>query len=1561
MKKLKDDSISYSKKSEEGFAFLRPYYRWQLEKKENSYIEINNKRATEISALRDKIREEHQRFIGSTERVIGTGSVIDSDLNQNNKIEREFNYVFNGFTLNISEEEANAIKNLDDVKEVYPNYKVSNLLDSSVPAMKLNLAEEYFNLNGSGVVIAVIDTGIDGTHESLDDLDDNPNTDDPKVIGWMDYVNFRNEPYDDHGHGTHCSGIAAGTGRGSEYIGVAPGANLVGIKVLDEGGGGTFSEVIAGIEWVVQHKDEYNISVISMSLGASVNSDGTTPVEIAADYAVESGINFAVAAGNAGGTSNTVGIPASAFNVTTVGAVDDKLNIAGFSSKGPTKDGRIKPEISAVGVDVTSSVSGGGYEDWSGTSMATPHIAGLMALLLQQNPSLTPTEIKELIKQTATDKGVAGPDNYYGWGAVDGLESFTFFSPPEHEVGLIDSNLDNFILGEEKEINVKIKNYGLNDEDIELKFFVDEEEIESKTINLLAKEIKDVEFIYTENEKGNHEVKIELIPVSEELFLTNNEILKQIYAVDSSEKIKAVVLESWGSKKSEYTIFNELNENWFNYGNYFVEIDYESLDKEGITYEDIVSTQADVLIISNAWTNQHFNLQNEYTDSEIQAIKRYVEEGHGLIGTAGTISEYSKNNAKLGELFGLKEKYGLWNSDDSGIDGDLTFLVDDETLTKNIPLSYTPGSRGAAINLETDESKNVAIVSKAIDSSDLWKNIFVSAYKPSLGASIYFSSFPEYSIANEFDKQFFYNAIVWTKENIGESTKDISLSNLQVPAKIKIDEDFLISAKIKNNGQSSESNVFVNLLINDAVKSIQTINLAAGQEKEINFSIALEQVNRYELKLEVEEILGESYLVNNNLKTNLIVHGALLNGNNEDYLIDLDNNGMYDFLAIPIGIDVYESGPYEVILSLESRLGVELYPGANSFNELDEGENNITVLIPLHIIKKFRLNGPYKIKNIGLSGLVDSESGGKEMELMDANGEGFVTEAYRYSEFRDSVGIVQDSFYDYGFDEDGDGLYNYLVVNFSTNITLAGNYHFSGGMLLGEENLYSDVGSEFDEPGIYNISLNFLGKEIRASRLDGPYKIESISIYHDTFQESNVGGESNPIYTTNEYSYENFETFINIYLGWPDTGYLIVGEESNINIPIYNDGTEDVGDFNISLYLIREETEELIETKTIEGGIVAGGFKEVVFDYIPSERGYLKFEARTDLIDENEEDNVVKFGLKSYFQIGADLSLYTFIWDEIYIVGENSEIEFSVYNNGLEKAEDVVASLYSVEFRENEEGTPEEVLTLIDSMNLNDLDVGESVGESIDYTPSTKYNPLFLKIESSNEQFPGDNEYYFSIDAKLRGADLGGYVEYSNSNFVVGTENEIKFVLKNIGTETAEDVVASLYSVEWIENEEGNEERVYTLIDEKPVGEVLADDFEEIIFVYVPDESQSGKNFLFAVNITASNDADLENNLYLFGIKIAPQSKIMNNKDIDIIGNLTFKLQKKEDYVNWNEVPEKNYRFEKTISANSFIKLDEIFNPLNVVVDSSGNYRVYASFESDNQIVEGDWKFYAYF
>jgi serine protease AprX len=269
------------------------------------------------------------------------------------------------------------------------------------------------------LVAAVIDTGIDPHHLDLDG---------GKVIAFADLVNGQPTAYDDNGHGTHVAATIAGDGDAradKRHRGVAPAAALVGVKVLDSAGSGTTSDIVAGLDWVVANKDLHGIEVVNLSLGSNGCYDGTDTKSRAVDAAAAAGLVVTVAAGNAGPGTCTVGSPGVASGAITVGAMADTgvngFKQAHFSGRGPTADGRIKPDLSAPGVSVTSARAGttSDYRVMSGTSMAAPFVAGVALLMRDAAPSLTPDQVRAALRTTAVDWGVPGADIDYGTGRLD--------------------------------------------------------------------------------------------------------------------------------------------------------------------------------------------------------------------------------------------------------------------------------------------------------------------------------------------------------------------------------------------------------------------------------------------------------------------------------------------------------------------------------------------------------------------------------------------------------------------------------------------------------------------------------------------------------------------------------------------------------------------------------------------------------------------------------------------------------------------------------------------------------------------------------------------------------------------------------------------------------------------------------------------------------------------------------------------------------------------------------------------------------------------------------------
>jgi subtilisin family serine protease len=288
----------------------------------------------------------------------------------------------------------------ETVEYIWPDLPVHTCLDVSVPRIQVPSVWDA-GFQGEGIKIGVVDTGIDPNHADFEG----------RLVAMTSLVG--GDGTDDNGHGTHVAGIAAGTGVTSDrkYRGVAPAASLYVAKVLDARGEGAMSGVMAGIEWAV----DQGVYVINLSLGSSGPCDGTDALSTLCDQAVQQhGIVICTAAGNAGPLPSTVGSPGCARWVITIGAVDDADKVTSFSSRGPTADGRVKPDLVLPGAGIVAPQANGtapgpvvmpGYVELSGTSMATPHATGAVALLLQAKPDLTPNQVKWALLTTALELG----------------------------------------------------------------------------------------------------------------------------------------------------------------------------------------------------------------------------------------------------------------------------------------------------------------------------------------------------------------------------------------------------------------------------------------------------------------------------------------------------------------------------------------------------------------------------------------------------------------------------------------------------------------------------------------------------------------------------------------------------------------------------------------------------------------------------------------------------------------------------------------------------------------------------------------------------------------------------------------------------------------------------------------------------------------------------------------------------------------------------------------------------------------------------------------------------
>jgi serine protease AprX len=308
-------------------------------------------------------------------------------------------------------------------------------LNTALPSIGAAAVQDFRGLTGKGINIAVLDTGLFPHPDLMRPLN--------RIVAFKDFINRKSAPYDDNGHGTHVAGVIAGNGwsSGGKYKGPASEAGIVAVKVLDEHGEALDSIVIKGIEWCISNRTRYNLRILSLSLGKlQVSPIKDDLVVQAVEKAVRAGLVVVVSAGNSGPDSGSIECPGTSPSAITVGAVDDRGTtdqrddrICRFSSRGPVFGSKIsKPDITAPGEGIVSLRApgsvlvrnnprrkvGSDYFMLSGTSVATPIVAGVVAQVLQQWPYLSPMQVKAVLKKNAYYRKGMKP-NTFGSGMLN--------------------------------------------------------------------------------------------------------------------------------------------------------------------------------------------------------------------------------------------------------------------------------------------------------------------------------------------------------------------------------------------------------------------------------------------------------------------------------------------------------------------------------------------------------------------------------------------------------------------------------------------------------------------------------------------------------------------------------------------------------------------------------------------------------------------------------------------------------------------------------------------------------------------------------------------------------------------------------------------------------------------------------------------------------------------------------------------------------------------------------------------------------------------------------------
>jgi len=814
-------------------------------------------------------------------------------------------------------------------------------------------------IGASSVLVAVIDTGIDYSHP---DLAGNYVT-----LGY-NWVNGTSDPRDDNGHGTHCAGIIAA--ELNNAIGIA---GLAQVKIMAEKAiGADGSGYEDDLAKAIIHAVDQGAKILSNSWGAPSDS---MLIHEAIQYAYNNGVLVIAAAGNS--ATNTKFYPAAYDEVVAVTATDQADAPASFTSYGNWV------ELAAPGVGIYSTTPtyhvtlndqgvAMNYDYLSGTSMACPHVAGVAALVWSEFSNMSRDVLRLRLRDTADDLGTPGFDIYYGYGRVNARRALT--EPlPAHDIVI--GNLEKPLYiepGKTGIINATVINYGSNNEiNVNVQWLVNSSLVQSSLINMTSEASTDVSLSWTPTTVGNYNVTVYAVPVAGETNTANNIVQGYVYV---GIPLKVFVLRSAGTQLVT-DAWDALNNNWKKFGNQLIYIDYTTLDKDNITYNDLKATGADVLILSCAYAW-------EYTDQEIAAIKQYVYEGHGFIVTAGTFYYQVPNNTKFAPMLGINGSNPNWSETGTDL---LDILQPSHPLFVGVPNPYTMPSVGTALPYDGAWSSNELAGGTYVAMGHLNESAIV-VYRGLVYISPWLEEIPDYY---NFNLQILYNAMTWSKY---QKPQHELVTSLQAPTFVFPNSSVLLNATVTNEGVQNESDVKLSLSLTDKTRNETVYSqlkhislLQSGENYTLSFWWNQTMQGVYNATAYAVPVSGEDDVTNNKVTVLCLVAPPLIQpqeGQWANYKLQVDITGQQtEYARMILNYSKYVSPYLMNVTLLESISG---YPsnitqiGWTTVNIIDrfceEGawkglwfpgriETNITVGSSVNV-----LNGPAAV--IGSEALV---------------------------------------------------------------------------------------------------------------------------------------------------------------------------------------------------------------------------------------------------------------------------------------------------------------------------------------------------------------------------------------------------------------------------------------------------------------------------------------------------------------------------------------------------------------------------------------------------------------
>jgi len=581
----------------------------------------------------------------------------------------------------------------------------------------------------------------------------------------------------------------------------------------------------------------------------------------AVKFAYESGVLIVAAAGN--DNTNMKSYPAAFDEVIAVSATDQNDYKASFSNWGEWI------ELAAPGVHIFSTMPtyhvtlndygfSMYYDYLDGTSMACPHVVGVAALVWSLYPNKTRDWVRLWLRYSADDVGDAGFDVYYGYGRVNARNALER-SPPMHELVAFQWVVPPYLEpGASGTINATILNFGENNEtNITVQLLANDSLADSEFIEFLGSGATTVTSLeWLPMVEGLYNITLHVEPVLGEEDTENNVLSTNIYV---GFPVKAVVLHSAGNIISDIIAnWQVLNQEWNSFGDTMIYIDYTTLNKDDISYEDIASTNADVLIISCAF-NPYMGW--EFTDDEIESIKRYVYEGHGLIVTAGTFYNYVPNNNKLAPLLGINETT-VW--DVTGTD--LLHLQNvSHPIFRNVPNPLVFPEVGTAFPSDGRWDSNELAGGKYLALGHFQESAIV-AYRGLVYISPWLEIIPAYY---HHHLQLLYNAITWSRYQKPQHELTVSL---EAPKALKPNQSTLLNATVSNVGLNNESDVELQLLIDGIlVNSTSVPELSVDASYTLSYNWTPTDEGIYNVTAYAPPVIGEDDAINNIKSSRVLV------------------------------------------------------------------------------------------------------------------------------------------------------------------------------------------------------------------------------------------------------------------------------------------------------------------------------------------------------------------------------------------------------------------------------------------------------------------------------------------------------------------------------------------------------------------------------------------------------------------------------------------------------------------------------------------------------------------